>query len=304
MKKAFFLLLLLPLALTACGAALKANGAASDSSVTISGEINGDQLIYQISGNIDMEQTYALAAWYDDSGRMIGVNMGSQGSVPVHENAYLYKLFLVNDTLTPLCPTWSALNAQRSERIPQTGWTIPVPADYMASSEHPGTVVPLAYDSTDLNGASVRKTVYVYLPYGYDETDTDTRYDILYLMHGWGGSAGEYFTFNGGRIRNMFDQMIERGDIPPMIIVSPSFYNENSQTDFGSSVRELRAFHLDFEEHLMPAVEGRYHTYARSASRSEAVRIVRIPSLGAQAAVRMAASKKQVSFLIGRKRCR
>ena len=51
-----------------------------------------------------------------------------------------------------------------------------------------------------------------------------------------------------------------------MIIVSPSFYHENSQTDFGSSVRELRAFHLDFEEHLMPAVEGRYHTYARSAA--------------------------------------
>lgn len=32
-------------------------------------------------------------------------------------------------------------------------------------------------------------TAYVYLPYGYDEKDGDTRYDILYLMHGWGMTA-------------------------------------------------------------------------------------------------------------------
>ena len=47
-----------------------------------------------------------------------------------------------------------------------------------------------AWDSSD-----IRKTTYVYLPYGYDEKDTETRYNILYLMHGWGGHAGEYFEY-------------------------------------------------------------------------------------------------------------
>ena len=83
-------------------------------------------------------------------------------------------------------------------------------------------------------------------------------------MHGWGGHAGEYFEYAG--LKNLFDRLIEEGDIPPMIIVSATFYNENSRTDFTGSVQEFRAFHQDFEDHLMPAVESRFHTYASSAS--------------------------------------
>ncbi|MBQ6503295.1 MAG: hypothetical protein IJI57_05225 [Flexilinea sp.] len=48
------------------------------------------------------------------------------------------------------------------------------------------------------------KTAYVYLPYGYDDADTETRYDIIYLMHGWGGHAGEYFEY--GTLKNTFDK--------------------------------------------------------------------------------------------------
>lgn len=28
-------------------------------------------------------------------------------------------------------------------------------------------------------------------------------------MHGWGGMAGEYFTFGNGRIKNMLDRMMD-----------------------------------------------------------------------------------------------
>lgn len=56
------------------------------------------------------------------------------------------------------------------------------------------------------------------------------------------------------------------GDIEPLIVVSSPFYHENSSTDFGSSEDTLRAFHNDFEKHLMPAVEGQFHTYAKSTS--------------------------------------
>lgn len=162
-----------------------------------------------------------------------------------------------------------ASEAVTGTQLAQTGYTAAVPAAYREASARPGKVTRLDYDSEDYarDSAPITKTAYIYTPYGYDENDTETHYNILYLMHGWGGHAGEYFEY--ADIKNMFDNLIERGDIPPIIIVSATFYNPNSSTDFSSSIEEFRAFHLDFENHLMPTVEGKYHTYAASASTEE-----------------------------------
>ena len=149
--------------------------------------------------------------------------------------------------------------------IEQTGFTSAVPSEYFEQNEHGGTVYQLTYHSKDYagNNSDIEKTAYVYTPYGYDETK---KYDILYLMHGWGGQAGEYFFIGNGMIKNMLDNMMEKGEIKEMIVVSATFYNQNSSTDFSSSVNELRAFHNDFENNLMPAVESQFSTYAESAS--------------------------------------
>ena len=164
-------------------------------------------------------------------------------------------------------PTPAETEADVQQSIPQTGMSVPVTQTYTQPAEHPGQVVALTYESRDYagDGEEIEKTTYVYLPYGYEESG-DTRYDILYLMHGWYGSAGEYFFIGNGMIKNVLDHMIENGEIKPMIVVSASFYHDGSDTDFGSSVAALRAFHSDFENHLMPAVEGTYRTYAASAS--------------------------------------
>ncbi len=148
--------------------------------------------------------------------------------------------------------------------LPQTGFTQPVPAAYLQPSSRPGAVERLDYGSLDYagDGAAITKTAYVYTPYGYDARDASMRYDIVYLMHGWGGHAGEYFEM--ANIKDLIDNLIEQGDIAPTIFVSATFYHAGSGGDFGSSVAELRAFHSDFENHLMPAVEGAYHTYAAS----------------------------------------
>lgn len=150
--------------------------------------------------------------------------------------------------------------------ISQTGFTTAVPEKYKQTADKQGEVVELQYNSRDyLRGSTpITKTAYVYLPYGYDENDTATRYNIIYLMHGWGGHAGEYFEYTP--TKNMFDNLIANKDIPPVIIVSASFYNANSDRDFSSSIAEFREFHRDFEENLMPAVEGKFHTYANSTS--------------------------------------
>ena len=152
-------------------------------------------------------------------------------------------------------------NACAESLTDQTGYTTPVPREYQAPSEKPGIVEELVYSTRDYarNAETIlQKTAYVYLPYGYDDSKP---YNIVYLMHGWGGHAGEYFDYTG--TKNMLDHMIENGDIEPTIFVSATFYNENSDYDFSGSIDEFRAFHLDFENHLMPAVEGKYHTYAQ-----------------------------------------
>lgn len=154
----------------------------------------------------------------------------------------------------------------KTVELAQTGYSTAVPDDYLQPIDKSGTVQMIEYESRDYarDESEITKTAYVYLPYGYDENDTETRYDICYLMHGWGGHAGEYFEY--ADIKEMLDNMIANGDIAPTIFVSATFYNDNSDTGFSGSVAEFRQFHRDFEEYLMPAVEGKFHTYAESTS--------------------------------------
>lgn len=150
----------------------------------------------------------------------------------------------------------AAVSSDTVKEIAQTGMSTAVPDIYLKPIEQAGTVTQITYDSKDFvrDESDITKTAYVYLPYGYDENDTETRYNICYLMHGWGGHAGEYFQY--ANITDMLDNMIAKGDIPPTIFVSATFYNDNSDTGFSGSVAEFRQFHRDFEEYLMPAVEG------------------------------------------------
>lgn len=147
------------------------------------------------------------------------------------------------------------------------GWTKPVPEKYLRPATHGGSVEVLKYEAKDrLNGGIVRKEAFIYLPYGY-AGNPKRRYDILYLMHGWGGHAGEYFDIEGGSIKTMFDNMMENVDMARTIVVSPSFYHSGSSRDFGDSVKALREFHREFLEELMPAVEGKYRTYAMTPTK-------------------------------------
>ena len=162
--------------------------------------------------------------------------------------------------------TTAATTEKEMITMEQTGFTNAVPQKYKSVASRAGTIERLDYETKDYvrDSSPITKTAYVYLPYGYDANDTETRYDILYLMHGWGGRAGEYFDYTS--TKNVFDNLIENGDVKPMIIVSATFYNSNSDTDFSSSIAEFRQFHNDFENALMPAVEDKYKTYAKYTS--------------------------------------
>lgn len=151
----------------------------------------------------------------------------------------------------------------------QSGWTRSVPEEFFKAAGKHGRVVRIKYTSRDYagDGRSIEKTACVYLPYGYNENDTKTRYDIFYVMHGLSGTADEFFGINGGAFKNLIDNMIEKGAIKPMIIVAPTFDAENKPQEFSRADSEVRQFHQDFLNDLMPAVEGKYHTYSKGNSK-------------------------------------
>ena len=165
----------------------------------------------------------------------------------------------------------TAGNMGREDSAPQaqTEYISAVPEEYFAPSDHPGQVVELTYDSRDYTDAAepaIQKTAYIYLPCGYDETDMETRYDVLYLMHGWTMTAGDFFDTARSGIVPMLDHMIANGDIPPVIVVCATFDAQNQSQGFSRSVEELSVFHRDLRENLIPFVESRYHTYAQDVT--------------------------------------
>mgnify|MGYP004597906405 FL=1 len=109
------------------------------------------------------------------------------------------------------------------------------------------------------------KYAYVYTPYGYDGSDMKTRYDIVYIMHG-ANSGAETFLWGEGldsHFKNILDHMIENGEIKPLIVVTPGLYPTSDVKNYKGQEAELAdEFTDELVDHLMPAVESMYLTYA------------------------------------------
>ena len=79
-----------------------------------------------------------------------------------------------------------------------------IPESYKMPTEQAGSLELLTYDTWesftyDQHTQKLTKEAWVYVPYGYDEADADTRYNVLYLMHGHGGALRD-----------------QRGPVPPL----------------------------------------------------------------------------------------
>ena len=145
-----------------------------------------------------------------------------------------------------------------------------LPPTFIEGSNQKGKVEKIEYYSYKYaeNNEKILKPAYVYLPYGYDTNDTETKYDIVYLMHGFEETAErmflEYNTYNNYNLSNILDNMIANGDIKPVIVVTPTFISMNQQESFEESVKQMNVFHKELINDLIPAVESKYHTYASS----------------------------------------
>ncbi len=126
------------------------------------------------------------------------------------------------------------------------------PDKYFDTIANHGKVINETY--TGINGT---KKMNIYLPYGYDESK---QYNIFYLMHGGGENENTCFNDDKINIDIMLDNMIAKGDIEPMIVVCPTF--NNCPDGAGDVWNEMR-------KTIIPYVEGKYSTYAKSTSEAD-----------------------------------
>ncbi len=134
------------------------------------------------------------------------------------------------------------------------------PAAYKNECSQQGTVEKVTYNTT-VYSSNLTKSAYVYLPYGYD---SNKQYNIMYMMHGGGGNESSIFI-ESGVMKKYLDHMIMNGDIEPMIVVTPTF-NNAAGSDMTSNSKN---FWNELAKDILPAVEGKYSTYAASASAAD-----------------------------------
>lgn len=123
-----------------------------------------------------------------------------------------------------------------------------------------GTVEKISYEARDYigDGENVTKNAYVYLPANYDP---EGRYNVLYLMHGIGGSESEWkLHTKDSTIKRIMDRLIGEGYIEPFILVVPNGRAlANPYTDATDSFYK---FGYELRYDLIPYIESHYATYA------------------------------------------
>ena len=127
----------------------------------------------------------------------------------------------------------------------------------------------------NLLGDSPDRNVIIYLPPGYyDEENSEKRYPVIYLLHGYDAdyelwTSGNYWLGKGWSIADVSDYLIEDGTIQPMIIVMPSAKNRYRGSWYVNS--EVTGGWEDFiAQDLVAEVDKSYRTIDNPSGRGVA----------------------------------
>ncbi len=135
-----------------------------------------------------------------------------------------------------------------------------VPEKFFAKPARRGVIEELLYESKTYfldEKRPLPKRALVYLPYGYS---TEKKYNVYYLMHGGSDDENCWFV-NVPHTVELFDNMFDLGYAEPAIVVTPTFYPaDRSISGDPSAMTEF--FASELKNDLVPAVEGKYSTYA------------------------------------------
>ncbi len=78
-----------------------------------------------------------------------------------------------------------------------------VPNEFYSRAAQQGALETFTYDTKDYigNGRAIQSRATVYLPYGYDQNDIETKYNILYLQHGAYGNERTWMYEYGNNFK-------------------------------------------------------------------------------------------------------
>lgn len=126
-----------------------------------------------------------------------------------------------------------------------------------------GKLEMIAYESRTVG--TTRK-MHVYTP---PEYSVETKYPVLYLLHGIGGDETEWQRFATPNI--MLDNLIADGKAVPMIVVMPNGRaqkNDRAEGNVFASAPAFEAFERDLLDDVIPAIESRYSVATDQESRA------------------------------------
>ena len=153
--------------------------------------------------------------------------------------------------------------------------------EYRKPAAQEGTLARLDYEtwesfSYEQHSRKLTKTAWVYLPYGYDETQV---YNIFYLSHGgWSNEETVLGTDKQpSELKYAVDHAIQDGRMKPMILVCPTYNNNSGRDswDYSLALQLTDQFHNELMNDLIPAVGGKYHTWADYDTSSESLKASR-----------------------------
>lgn len=141
-----------------------------------------------------------------------------------------------------------------------------IPEEYIAlvDEDKRGTIEKVTYDTKDYAGdqSDMTKECYVYLPHDYS---ADKQYNVLYLLHGIGGTINEWGlgAEQDSRAMRILDNLIAKGEIEPMIVVTPNGRSGKDYLKTSFDVMNLfYEFGKELRNDLVPFIEKNYSTYA------------------------------------------
>ncbi len=178
---------------------------------------------------------------------------------PVEPEIYCY-LFSVDGM-----PTIDIKNSQVKAGTEIYGSVVEVPGnpprfDEVQDVPH-GTVETVQYESTSLKK---RRALEVYLPPSYNKSD-HTKFPVLYLRHGGGDSEQSWLA--DGRAGVILDNLINKGEAKPMIIVMTNGMTDGTWAG-GSTESAMASLQKELLEDVIPLVESRYHVGTRREDRA------------------------------------
>ena len=143
--------------------------------------------------------------------------------------------------------------------------------DGLTAAQH-GTVYSIEYPTRDwsvdadkvTNADKYNKHGWVYLPAGYDATDTTTKYPVFILLHGFGQNENTWGMSDkgrGGRIKGFMDRGMAKGDVEKFILVCVTGVADKSwgPNGSGNSFTGYNYFGGELRNDLLPYLRKTYN---------------------------------------------